>query len=83
MACGTPVIATNQGGLPDFVNDSVGGLVNVEDPEDLSRMIIEVLKRSDDTDIVKWRKEIAAYAREHYAQDRIIEELDDLYKKAR
>ena len=29
MACGAPVIATNQGGLPDFVNESVGGLVEV------------------------------------------------------
>ena len=82
MACGTPVIATNQGGLPDFVNDSVGGLVNVEDPEDLAARIIEVLRKSENTDLEKWRKDIAAYAREHYAQDKIIEELDALYKKA-
>ena len=81
MACGTPVIASNQGGLPDFVNDSVGGLVIPEDPEDLARKIIEVLKKTEDN-AEEWRKEIAGYAREHYAQDRIIQELVDLYEKA-
>ncbi len=82
MACGTPVIASNQGGLPDFVNDSVGGLVKPEDPEDLADKIIEVLRKTDEIDNEKWRKEIASYARNHYAQDKIIEELDELYKKA-
>ncbi len=78
MACGTPVIATNQGGLPDFVNESVGGLVRPEDPVDLASKIIEVLNR-DEKD---WDKKIAEYARNHYAQDKIIEELDELYRKA-
>lgn len=82
MACGTPVIASDQGGLPDFVNDEVGGLVRPEDAQDLAEKIIEVLKKTDDIDNEDWRKKIAAYAREHYAQDRIIAELDDLYKKA-
>ena len=82
MACGTPVIATNQGGLPDFVNDSVGGLVEPEDAKDLADKILEVLKRTDEDDVCKWRKQIADYARNHYAQDKIIEELDTLYKKA-
>ena len=79
MACGTPVIASNQGGLPDFVNGSVGGLVKPEDPENLADKIIEVLKKTGDD---SWRKQIADYARKHYAQDMIIKELDDLYNEA-
>ena len=81
MACGAPVIATNQGGLPDFVNESVGGLVRTEDPVDLAETILKVLKRAEEEGDA-WRKEIASYARNHYAQDTIIRELDDLYRKA-
>lgn len=82
MGCGAPVIATNQGGLPDFVNESVGGLVEPEDPVDLANKILEVLTRKDGEERVQWKKQIASYARNHYAQDKIIEELDSLYKKA-
>ena len=82
MACGIPVIATNQGGLPDFVNDSVGALVEPEDAADLADGIIRTLERQERIDAAAWRKEIAAYARTHYAQDMIIRELDDLYRKA-
>ncbi len=81
MACGTPVIASDQGGLPDFVNDSVGALVIPEDPEDLAEKVISTLKRAEEDD-GSWRKKIASYAREHYAQDKIIEELDRLFRKA-
>ena len=84
MACGIPVIASNQGGLPDFVNDSVGALVTPEDPEDLADMILETLDREDsfgrDTDT--WRRKIAAYARDNYAQDKIMSELVELYERA-
>ena len=80
MACGTPVIASNQGGLPDFVNDQVGRLVTPEDPDDLASAVIEVLTR--DVDQKKWRSEIAAYAKDNYSQDAIISELEELYENA-
>ena len=82
MACGTPVIATNQGGLPDFVNDSVGALVEPEDAVELAEAIIRVLRRGDQPGAAEWRKNIADYARKHYAQDTIMRELEDVYRKA-
>ena len=82
MACGIPVIATDQGGLPDFVNDSVGALVRPEDPNDLADAIIRTLSRlSDPTSAKNWRAEIHRYAREDFAQDTIIHELEDVYEK--
>ena len=82
MACGTPVIASNQGGLPDFVNESVGALVEPENAHDLAQTILRILERLQHCDVTAWRKEIASYARTHYAQDMIIKELEDLYRKA-
>lgn len=81
MACGAPVIATDQGGLPDFVNESVGGLVPVEDAKALADKILEVLTRKEGKEREDWCKDIASYARNHYAQDTIIKELDELYRK--
>lgn len=80
MACGTPVIASNQGGLPDFVSGEVGALVEPENPEELSRAVIETLQRvkADPS----WRERIAAYAHDNYSQDSIIKELEALYSKA-
>ena len=79
MACGTPVVATNQGGLPDFVNDSVGALVSPEDPSDLARGVEETLSRALENPA--WRRDIAAYASENYSQAVIIRELDALYRQ--
>ena len=77
MACGTPVVATNQGGLPDFVNSTVGALVNPEDPADLARGIVDTLNRALANPA--WREEVAAYASGSYSQATIIRELDALY----
>lgn len=44
MACGTPVVATNEGGLPDFVDDRVGALVDVDDPDQLAAKIVDEVK---------------------------------------
>ena len=79
MACGTPVVATNQGGLPDFVNSSVGALVNPEDSDDLARGIVDTLGRALANP--SWRADIAAYASGHYSQAVIIRELDELYRE--
>lgn len=78
MACGTPAVATNQGGLPDFVNSQVGALVAPEDPKDLARAVEETLERV--LTHPEWRRAIAAYAKENYSQAAIIRELDDLYR---
>lgn len=78
MACGTPVVATDQGGLPDFVNRKVGELVAPEDPKDLARGIEETLERT--LSDRQWREAVAAYAKEHYSQAAIVQELIDLYQ---
>ena len=80
MACGIPVIATDQGGLPDFVTDEVGALVAPEDPEALAEAVRKVLKRLEDPFNSFWRKDIHSYARENFAQDRIIHKLETLYQ---
>jgi glycosyltransferase involved in cell wall biosynthesis len=77
MACGTPVVATNQGGLPDFVNENVGTLVAPEDAADLARGIVSTLDRALANPA--WRDEIASYASNNYSQAVIIRELDELY----
>ena len=78
MACGTPVVASNGGGLPDFVNSSVGALVAPEDPDDLARGIVETLDRALANRA--WRDDIASYAAGNYSQAVIIRELDELYR---
>ena len=79
MACGTPVVATNQGGLPDFVNDSVGALVNPEDADDLARGVEATLHRALENP--SWRDDVSAYASGNYSQAVIIRELDSLYRE--
>ena len=39
-------VATNAGGLPDFVGDEVGGLVEMENAEELAARIIEELREN-------------------------------------
>ena len=82
MACGIPVIATNSGGLPDFVNEEVGALVRAEDPQDLAAGILRTLERKKGEAFAEWRREIARYARTQYAQDTIIHELEELYENS-
>jgi len=76
LACGCPVIATNQGGLPDIINDEVGALVEVDDAFGLSAAILRELYRPDR----KERSRFAAkYALENYAQDSLIDTLIEIF----
>lgn len=78
MLCGTPVIATNQGGLPDFVTPDVGTLVDVEDSKGLANAINSVLTGEKTFD----RDHIAEKIKEEYSQDALIHRFEDVYKKA-
>ena len=44
LACATPVVATDAGGLPDFITDEVGALVPVDDHERLAKSIVDELQ---------------------------------------
>ena len=74
LACGCPVVVTNQGGLPDIIDDSVGELVDVNDPIGLFDAIQRELYRPDRP---ARRKHAAEYALEKYAQDTLIDSLID------
>ena len=76
LACGCPVIATNQGGLTDIINNDVGTLVNVEDADDLAKAIHKELHYPDRA---QRGKTAAKYALDNYAQDSLMETLIDIY----
>ncbi|MCK4980570.1 MAG: glycosyltransferase family 4 protein, partial [Candidatus Delongbacteria bacterium] len=77
LACGTPVVATNAGGLPDFINDKVGQLVQMEDHNALADALIEELENNS-----KATKGIyaAEYALKNYSWAKSIEKVIDLYR---
>jgi len=76
LACGCPVIATNQGGLTDIINDDVGSLVNVEDAEDLKNAIRKEIHHPDRA---QRGKNAAKYALDNYAQDSLMDTLIKIY----
>ncbi|MGB7873344.1 MAG: glycosyltransferase [Anaerolineales bacterium] len=79
LACGTPVVATNAGGLPDFINQEVGALVPVDDPEALAHAIISEIENG-----TKQSKGIYAnqYAYETYTWEKQVAKMIALYQEA-
>ncbi len=78
MACGTPVIATNAGGLPDFIDDKVGKLIPMDDHRALAAAVIESLKNNHKATKGRYAAE---YAAKNFSWDRALEKLLDIYRK--
>lgn len=79
MICGAPVIATNQGGLPDFVTPDVGILVDVEDSKGLANAVKSVLSGEKKFD----RHKTAEKIKESYSQDALIHRFEEVYEQAK
>ena len=79
LACGTPVVATNAGGLPDFINEEVGALVPVDDPDGLSRAIVDEIEANS-----KLTKGVYAneYAFKNFTWEKQVGEMITLYQQA-
>ncbi len=77
LACGTPVIGTNQGGIPEIINDRVGMVFKPEDYKELAGKITKVL----DEEVSFDRNEIHKYAYENYSEDELIKPLIKIYEK--
>ena len=78
LACGAPVIATNQGGLPDIINEDVGALVEVDDAFGLSVAIRNELYRPDREER---SRRVAKYAVDNYTQDSLMDALIEIYSR--
>ena len=76
IACGTPVIATNQGGMVDFVTKDVGTLIERENVEKLAEEINKILdgERNFDKDYLQ------DYAKNKYSQEILMDKLLKLYE---
>jgi glycosyltransferase involved in cell wall biosynthesis len=78
LACGTPVVATRCGGPEDIVNDAVGKLVPVGDPEALATALAVVLAEPAHYDPSLLR----AYAVENFDWDPIVDRVHNVYLEA-
>lgn len=76
LACGSPVVATNQGGLPDIINSDVGALVEVDDAFGLAEAITDEIFRADRAER---GKVCAKYAFDNYTQDSLMGSLIEIY----
>ena len=79
LACGTPVVATKAGGLPDFVNDNVGQLVEMDNYEALAKAIIEELNNNTKQTKGKFA---AIYAKENYSWKKTLQKVIEIYEGA-
>jgi glycosyltransferase involved in cell wall biosynthesis len=79
LACGTPVVATNEGGLPDFITNEVGTLVPVDDPVRLAQAILAEIRQGSKTS-----KGIVAsqYALEQFTWTSAVSKIIELYQRA-
>ena len=79
LACGTPVVATNEGGLPDFINEQVGALVPVDDPQALAGAIIAEIRQNTKQSKGRYANE---YAFENFTWKKQVARMVDLYRAA-
>ena len=77
LACGTPVVATNQGGLTDFVTPDKGILFEVGDYEALAEGVRKIITGEVHFD----GKRIAEEIKNNYSQDAIISKFENLYRE--
>ncbi len=73
MACGTPVIATRHGAVPEVIKDERGGIV-----VDHYREIPEALERADAIEPTECRR----FAEERFAPERMVADYVRAYRKA-
>lgn len=77
LACGTPVVGTNQGGLPDFLIGDVGTLVPVDDDLALADAIVSEINHKNKDE----RAQTAAkYALENFSWKRSIGVVAKIYE---
>lgn len=78
LACGTPVVGTRQGGLPDFIIPSVGTLVPVENHKALAKAIIDEIFHENKK---QREKDCYEYALKNFSWKKSLEKLEEVYSE--
>jgi glycosyltransferase involved in cell wall biosynthesis len=73
LACGTPVVATPVGGIPEIIRSNGIGLLTKRSEQDIAETISIALKKPWD------RNEIAQYARQH-TWDKVAQSVYDVFQ---
>jgi glycosyltransferase involved in cell wall biosynthesis len=80
LAGGRPVVATRVGGVPDVVRDGVDGFL--VKPGDVDAMAERLAILAADSDLRRRMGEAgSASVRERYAVDRLLDDMDSLYRR--
>ena len=73
MACGTPVIATNHGAVPEVIEDGRSGIIVV-----IHREMVDALERADALD----PRECRRYVEERFSPERMVDDYVRAYRDA-
>ncbi len=78
MACGTPCVGFNIGGIPEMIqHKSTGYVANYKDAEDLANGISWVLNDVDAETLSSYSREFVI---EHYLQSKVVNKYLELYR---
>ena len=77
LACGKPVITSNAGAIPSYMNDKLGLMVEKNNEDQLCEAILKLSANSNQFDAQYLR----AFA-EKYSYERVGQQLDEIYKQA-
>ncbi|TET18887.1 glycosyltransferase [Candidatus Bathyarchaeota archaeon] len=81
MACGLPVVATNVGGIPEFVKDRFNGLlVSPEDPLELRKAITLLI--SDRELYVNMSNNAIRFVKDNLSHPKIYQKEYEIFKQA-
>lgn len=79
LAAGTPVIATNVGGIPDAVIDGVHGLLI--EPRDPAQIADTIRKLASNSDLVQMMsKNCLSWSQERFGLERLAKDFHELYE---
>ncbi len=79
MACGSPVVASRAGGLPEVIDDGVNGILEpVGSVEAMGRRAVEVLRDAERHEAMR---QAALAKAEQFSADRIVPMYESLYQE--
>jgi L-malate glycosyltransferase len=79
MAYGTPVIASNAGGLPELITPETGFLHLVGDTDGMAESALSLL--TDETKLQQMSHAAQQRARNHFSAEAIVPQYEKLYRK--